>query len=67
MFDNLYDATTANLHRAYTASVQRLIQEGKTQAEAAELAKAEVLARHGEAPSLAKVLADQGGPLSGQA
>lgn len=66
MFENLHDLAFSAWQADYTATVRRIVSEGKTREEALELARAEVLTRRGEPPTLAKVLADQGGPLSGQ-
>lgn len=69
MFVNLHDMAAANFEREVSAEAARLLNTGKagSMPEAMAAARVTVQARLGEVPTLAKVLADQGGPLSGQA
>lgn len=69
MFVNLHDMAAENLEREVSEEAARLIDAGKASSlmEAMSAARTTVVARRGKAPTLAKVLVDLGGPLSGQA
>lgn len=68
MFQNLYPAAASLFETERQAEFRRLVNGGMLPSEASPLAysKASTLAAERNATTMAKVLHDQGGPLSGQ-